>query len=104
MCPVRAPARARPSAVLAIALVAGTTAIGWRGGHSPGHVVPRIVPLAVTGQAAAIDLPSPSPQTTPEVAAAATGSPKLSARALRACPATAAACVDLGDDITWLQT
>ena len=96
--------RYRLAAFLAFLLVAGTTAIGWRGGHSPGHAVPRVTPLAAAGQAAAMDLPSPSPQTTPEAAAAATGSPKLSARALRACPAAAAACVDLSDDITWLQT
>jgi len=96
--------RYRLAAVLAIALVAGTTAIGWRGVHSPGHAVPRVTPLAVSGQAAAIHLPSPDPQITPEVAAAATASPKLSARVLRSCPAAAAACVDLTDHITWLQT
>jgi len=94
--------RYRLAAFLALLLVAGTTAIGWRGGHS--RSAPRITPVAAAGQAARIDLPAPSPQVTPEAAAAATGSPKLSARALRSCPAAAAACVDLTDDITWLQT
>ena len=96
--------RYRLAAVLAFLLVAGTTAIGWRGGHAPTHTVSLVTPATVAGQAARIDLPAPSPQITPEAAAAATASPKLSARALRSCPAAAAACVDLGDDITWLQT
>ena len=96
--------RYRLAAVLAFLLVAGTTAIGWRGGQAPSHTVSVVTPVAVAGQAARIDLPPPSPQITPEVAAAATGSPKLSAKALRSCPAAAAACVDLGDDMTWLQT
>jgi hypothetical protein len=95
--------RYRLAAVAALLLVAGTTAIGWRG-HSPRHSAPRVTPVAVSGQTARIDLPAPSPQITPEAAAAATGSPKLSARALRSCPAAAAACVDLTDHITWLQT
>jgi L,D-transpeptidase catalytic domain len=96
--------RYRLAGVLAIALVAGTTAIGWRGVHSPGPAVPRVTSLAVPWQAAAIHLPSASPQITPEAAAAATASPKLSARALKSCPAAAAACVDLTDHMTWLQT
>jgi hypothetical protein len=96
--------RYRLAAVLAFLLVAGTTAIGWRGDHSPTHTVSLVTPVAAAGQAARIDLLAPSPQITPEAAAAATASPKLSARALRSCPAAAAACVDLSDDITWLQT
>jgi hypothetical protein len=96
--------RYRLAAVLAFLLVAGTTAIGWRGDQAPSRTVSLVTPVAVAGQAARIDLPPPSPQITPEVAAAATGSPKLSAKALRSCPAAAAACVDLSDDITWLQT
>ncbi|MGH3237263.1 MAG: L,D-transpeptidase, partial [Streptosporangiaceae bacterium] len=53
---------------------------------------------------AAIGLASPSPRATPDAAAAAAGSPRLSPRARRSCPAAASACVDLSDHLTWLQS
>src|SRR5436305_8949716 len=82
----------RLTAVLAFLVVAGTTAAGWRGGHPPGgggaRVLPRPPAGQVTGRAAAAGLPAPHPRATPD----ATGSPALSSRARRSCPAVASAC------------
>jgi hypothetical protein len=113
-----ATARYRLTAVLAFLLVAGTVAIGWQGGHRPGERVPRVVPSTLTGQVAAAGLPSAGTWAMPDAVAAATGRPApaiggpaaaarslaLSPSALRSCPAAAAACVDLGDHLTWLQS
>ena len=93
----------RLTAVLAFLLVAGTTAAGWQGGHPSGGAASRVVPLPPAGQAAAIERASSSPRAAPD--AAATGvSPRLSPKARRSCPAAASACVDLSDDLTWLQS
>jgi hypothetical protein len=93
----------RLTAVLAFLLVAGTTAAGWQGGHPPGGAASRVVPPPPARQAAAIEVASPSPRATPD--AAATGvSPRLSPKARRSCPPAASACVDLSDDLTWLQS
>ncbi len=96
----------RLAAVLAFLLVAGTTAAGWQGGRPPGDVASRMVPLPLagqaTGRAAAIGVPSASPRATPDAADAS--SQALSPRARSSCPATASACVDLSDHLTWLQS
>jgi len=94
----------RLTAVLAFLLVAGTTAAGWQGGHPPGGAASRVVPLPPAGQAAAIEQASPSPRATPDAAATTGVSPRLSPEARRSCPAAASACVDLSDDLTWLQS
>ncbi len=98
--------RYRLTAFLAFLLVAGTIAAGWHGGRPSAVVPPKVVPPRITGQVAAMALPSPSPspRVTPDVVAAATGSADLSARALRSCPVAASACVDLTDHLTWLQS
>ena len=100
----------RLTAALAFVLVAGTTAAGWHGSHPPGHAVSRSARAPHSARAAgrptATQTPSPgrsaSPGTTPD--AAATQSLTLSARARSSCPAAAAACVDLRDHLTWLQS
>jgi L,D-transpeptidase catalytic domain len=94
----------RLTAVLAFLLVAGTIAAGWQGGRSPGAAAPRVVPLSLAAPTAAMELPSPSPRATPEAAAAAAASPVLSPRDRSSCPAAASACVDLSDNLTWLQS
>ena len=94
----------RLTAVLAFLLVAGTIAAGWQGGRSPRAAAPRVVPLSLAAPAAAIKVPSPSPRATPEAAAAAAARPVLSPRDRSSCPAAAAACVDLSDHLTWLQS
>jgi L,D-transpeptidase catalytic domain len=96
----------RLTAVLAFAIVAGTTAAGWQGGHSPGNAASRVAQTTLSEQAttrsAAIGLPSSGPRATPDAAAA--GTPTLSPRARSSCPAAATACVDLNDHLTWLQS
>ena len=97
----------RLTAVLAFLLVAGTIAAGWQGGRSPGAAAPRVVPRSLAAPTAAIEVPSPSSRATPEAAAAAaaaTARPALSPSDRRSCPAVAAACVDLSDHLTWLQS
>jgi L,D-transpeptidase catalytic domain len=96
----------RLTAVLAFIIVAGTTAAGWQGGHSPGNAASRVTQTTLSEQAtarsAAIGLPSSGPRATPDAAAA--GTPTLSPRARSSCPAAATACVDLNDHVTWLQS
>ena len=96
----------RLTAVLAFIIVAGTTAAGWQGGHSPGNAASRVAQTTLSGEAtvrsAAIGLPSSGPRATPDAAAA--GTPTLSSRARSSCPAAATACVDLNDHLTWLQS
>ena len=96
----------RLTAVLAFALVAGTTAAGWHGSHPAGNAAPRAVPTSpaarATGRAAPVKAPTPSPRATPDTAAAP--SPVLTAKARRSCPAAASACVDLSAHLTWLQS
>jgi len=101
-------------AVLAILVVAVTTAAGWRGVRRPGTAVSGVVsaPAATsaTGRVA-IDQP-PSPPATlrfaataaSSFAATAASSPVLSASARRSCPAAATACADLSARLTWLQS
>ncbi len=98
--------RYRLTAVLAFLLVAGTTAAGWHGGHSPGAAASRVVSLsrrAPAPTAAAVKMPSPSPRAAPDAVAAA-ASRMLSPSARGSCPAAASACVDLSDHLTWLQS
>jgi L,D-transpeptidase catalytic domain len=96
----------RLTAVVAFIIVAGTTAAGWQGGHSPGNAASRVAQTILSGQAttrsAAIGLPSSGPRATPDAAAA--GTPTLTPRARSSCPAAATACVDLNDHLTWLQS
>ena len=96
----------RLTAVLAFIIVAGTTAAGWQGGHSPGNAAPRaaqtILSEQATARSAAIGLPSSGPRATPDAAAA--GTPTLSPGARSSCPAAATACVDLNHHLTWLQS
>jgi len=93
----------RLTAVLAFLLVAGTTAVGWRGGRPADDAASRAVRPPLTGRAAAIEMPSsPIPRVTPDAAAA--GPPALGPRARSSCPAAASACVDLSDHLTWLQS
>ncbi len=96
----------RLTAVLAFALVAGTTAAGWHGTRPAGNAESREASAApaarATGRAAPIKVRSPSPRATPDVAAAP--STVLTASARRTCPAAASACVDLSDHLTWLQS
>ena len=99
----------RLTAVLAVLLVAGTTAAGWQGGRPADHAASRAVRSSVTGRPAASEMPSspappatPTPPATPDAAAA--GPLALSPRARSSCPAAASACVDLSDHLTWLQS
>ena len=96
----------RLTAVLAFMIVAGTTAAGWQGGHSPGKSASRVAQTILSEQAtarsAAIGLPSSGPRATPDAAVA--GTPTLSPGARSSCPAAATACVDLNDHLTWLQS
>ena len=96
----------RLTAVLAFVIVAGTTAAGWQGGHSPGKSASRVAQTTLSEQAtarsAAIGLPSSGPRATPDAAVA--GTPTLSPRARSSCPSAATACVDLNDHLTWLQS
>ena len=93
-------------AVLALLVVAVTTAAGWRGVHRPGTGVSGVVsaPLAMsaTGRVA-IDRPS-SPPAALRFAATAASSPVLSPSARRSCPPAATACADLSARLTWLQS
>jgi hypothetical protein len=94
-------------AVLAILVVAVTTAAGWRGVRRPGTAVSGVVsaPLAkpTTGRVA-IDRPPPGPPATLRFAATAAGSTVLSPSARRSCPPEATACADLSARLTWLQS
>ena len=94
-------------AVLAILIVAVTTAAGWRGVRRPGTAVSGVVsaPLArpATGRVA-IGRPSPGPPATLRFAAIAASGPVLSASARRSCPPAATACADLSARLTWLQS
>ena len=96
----------RLTAVLAFMLVAGTTAVGWHGGHPPENPASRVAQLTLAKQAnvraAAIGVPSPGPRATPDAAAASTLT--RSPRSRSSCPAAATACVDLNDHLTWLQS
>ena len=93
-------------AVLAILVVAVTTAAGWRGVHRPGTAVSAVVsaPLAksATGRVA-IERP-PSPNAALRFAATPASSPVLSPSARRSCPPEATACADLSARLTWLQS
>ena len=103
----------RLTAVLAFIIVAGTTAAGWQGGHSPGNAASRVAQTTLfeqttlseqaTARSAAIGLPPSGPRATQEAAAAA-GTPTLSPGARGSCPAAATACVDLNHHLTWLQS
>lgn len=90
--------------ILAFLLVAGTTAAGWQGGATLRRAAHRAVPSPPTGLAWGIERLSLWPRTAPEAPAAASGSPTPSPGGRGSCPATAAACVDLSDDLTWLQS
>jgi hypothetical protein len=92
------------AAVVAFLVVAGTTAAGWQGGRTLHLAAHRAVPAPLTGQAPRTERSSPGPRAVPEAAAAASASPAPSPGARRSCPAAAAACVDLSDHLTWLQS
>jgi hypothetical protein len=95
----------RLTACLAFLLVAGTTAAGWQGGRPWDSKTSRTVSLSVAEQTAgraSTTEASPRPRATSDDVAASTPAPSPSAR--RSCPAAAAACVDLGDHLTWLQS
>ena len=98
----------RLTAALAFVLVAGTTAAGWHGSHPPGHTASRSArpphTARATGRTAPAEAPSPSPGKTARPDAAAARSPTFSPKARSSCPAAAAACVDLSDHLTWLQS
>ncbi len=101
-------------AVLAILVVAVTTAAGWRGARRPGTAVSGVMsaPLAMsaTGRVAIERPPSPPAAlrfaATPANSFAATpaSSPVLSPSARRSCPPAATACADLSARLTWLQS
>jgi len=94
-------------AVLAILVVAVTTAAGWRGVRRPGTAVSGAVsaPLAMsaTGRVAIDRLP-PSPPAALRFAATAASSPVLSPSVRGSCPPAATACADLSARLTWLQS
>ena len=94
----------RLTAVLAFALVAGTTAAGGHGSHPADKAVPRAAapPPAARPTGRPGPIKAPSPRATPDTAAAR--STVLTAKARRSCPAAASACVDLTDHLTWLQS
>jgi len=101
----------RLTAVLAFMLVAGTTAVGWHGGHAPGNAASRVRQLPLAEQAnvraAAIGVSSPGPRPTPDAVAASTptpSTPRPGPTTRSSCPAAATACVDLNDHLTWLQS
>jgi lipoprotein-anchoring transpeptidase ErfK/SrfK len=117
--------RYRLAALLAVLIVAGTTAAGWHGfgsartatGRAADHaagatakaaptVTARATSPSLTDQEtrplAALALASASPHVTPSPTAPAT--PVLSPAARKSCPAAATACVDLADHLTWLQS
>jgi len=94
-------------AVLAILVVAVTTAAGWRGVRRPGTAVSGVVsaPLAMPApERIAIDRPPLSPPAALRFAATAASSPVLSPGARRSCPPAATACADLSARLTWLQS
>ena len=100
-------------AVLAILIVAFTTAAGWQGVRRPDTAVSGVVsePLAMSAarmsaaRRAAIDPPPPpSPPAAVPYAAKAARSPVLSPGARRSCPPAATACADLSARLTWLQS
>ena len=119
--------RYRLAALLAVLIVAGTTAAGWHGFGSAGTTTNRAAadraagartkaaPTATataratspsltdqeTRPLAALALASATPHVTPASTAPAT--PALSPAARKSCPAAATACVDLADHLTWLQ-
>jgi L,D-transpeptidase catalytic domain len=122
--------RYRLAAMLAVLIVAGTTAAGWHGLGSAGTTAARnpadrttagrtAEATATAGPTAAartrspsladqatrpltaLALASASPRATPSATASA--QPTLSAAARKSCPAAATACVDLADHLTWLQ-
>jgi hypothetical protein len=92
------------TAILAFLLVAGTTAAGWQGGRTPHGQAHRDVPPPLAGQARGTGLAAPGPRAPSQAAAAASASPAPSPAARGSCPAAAAACVDLSDHLTWLQS
>jgi hypothetical protein len=105
----------RLAASLAVLVVAGTTAAGWRGGHGTdgaargGAQAPAARPAAAVAATAGRASPgpraAPGPRTAPGAGtAAAAARPALSAGARRSCPRAAAACVDLSARLTWLQS
>ena len=94
-------------AVLAILVVAVTTAAGWRGVRRPDTAVSGVVsaPLAMSAAGrAAIGPPPASPPAALRFAAKAASSPVLSPGARRSCPPAATACADLSARLTWLQS
>jgi hypothetical protein len=110
-------ARGRPQrttwlAVLAILVVAATTAAGWRGVRRPVTTAPRVAsaPLAVSAplaESATGQVATGRPPGLPAAlrfAATAAGSPVLSPSARRSCPPAATACADLSARLTWLQS
>jgi hypothetical protein len=86
----------RLTSVMAVVVVAGTTVAGWHWNGPSG------------GAASAAVAPSHQRQATGRAAARTSSSPArgaaLSPSARRACPAAAAACVDLSGHLTWLQS
>ena len=106
------PQRTTWLAVLAILVVAVTTAAGWRGVRRPVTAVPRVAsaPLAVPAPLAesaagriGIDRPPGLPAAL-RFAPIAASSPVLSPSARRSCPPAATACADLSARLTWLQS
>jgi lipoprotein-anchoring transpeptidase ErfK/SrfK len=117
--------RYRLAAVVAFLIVAGTTAAGWHGIRSGGTSSARnaatqakagqpVAPARTSPAAARSTSPSLADQATRPLTALAMASPSASpvatasspapgAAARKACPAAAAACVDLTDHLTWLQ-
>ena len=107
MYPRSRPQRTTWLAVLAILVVAVTTAAGWRGDRRPVTAVSEVAssPLAMAAtHRVAIGRPPPSPHATLRFAAKAAGRPVLSPSARRPCPPAATACADLSARLTWLQS
>jgi lipoprotein-anchoring transpeptidase ErfK/SrfK len=96
----------RLTTAVAVVVVAGTMVAGWhRSGPSGGVAAAAVLPShghQATGRTAAHNLPSPNRSAARGNASAQSAA--LSPSARRACPAAAAACVDLSDHLTWLQS
>ncbi|GEM_PF-1131291 len=101
----------RLAASLAVLVVAGTTAAGWRGGHGTDHAGRGTVRASAARSAAEGPAAGQGPAAGPAAtsgtagtAAAGAGRLALSAGARRSCPRAASACVDLSAHLTWLQS
>lgn len=98
----------RLTTAMAVAVVAGTTVAGWHRGSPSGTVSPAALSSHVRSShvRSSHGRSSHGPASHGRLShgPAATHTPALSPRARRSCPAAAAACVDLSDHLTWLQS